>query len=378
MCAAKFYLRSMRSYACVSFSICGLSMILLCQGCSSNVADPRKADAQECVKQEARSQPMEMQQVVRVDLPRIVVDKMTYDFAEVRPDSKKTATFRLTNAGSSTLRITDVQRCCGAVVKLEKKELSPGESGVLTTEFVAGSMPQALNKKIRLLTNDPEKPQIELAITGKVVPTLAWTPPRFEIAAYQEIITCPEITIKSLDGKPFAVKGFSATGACLTADFDPSHTASELTLKPQVDRAKLAAAEFSNGRVKIEVTHPDYEAIYLDFAIKPVFEITPARIFVVNAEPGRAVLRTLQVQDRRTTASGDVAGQIESVTFKDGGRVEVRGVTNGGKGCEMSLAIWPAGEQTRESLWSDQLLIQMKEGRQLTIPVHVLFKTQPL
>ena len=369
-----------RSHLRALFMLWILSMIVLCEGCSSDGVSPGKTEvhAGKSVKQEPWSEPVEAQQFVSTDTPRITLDRTVYDFGEIRPQSKNTATFRLTNSGKGILRISDVQKCCGAVIKLDKKELAVGESGVLTAEYFAGSALQQLNKKIRLLTNDPRNPQIDLTITGKVMQTLVWTPARFEIATYKEEIVCPEITVKSLDGRPFAIKGFGATGQCLTADFDPNSKASEFTLKPKADRARLEAQASSMGRVKIDVAHRDYEAIYLDFEIKPVFEITPQRIFVVNAEPGQAVLRTLQLQDRRTASSSDISREIESVKFKNGARVEVRGVTSIGRGCEMNLAMWPPADQMRGSLWSDQLVIQMKEGRQVTLPVHILFKPQPL
>ena len=357
-----------------------MSFLLLSASCSSNAdrASAIRIPGQEGVRQGTQMPPTQMQQPIAGGLPRIAVDRTTYEAGEVRPQSKNTATFRLTNTGSGVLKISDVQKCCGTVVKLDKEELAVGETGVLTVEYVAGLAQQPLSKKIRLLSNDPENRQVELTIAGKVVQTLTWTPARFELAAYKEDIICPDITIKSTDGRPFAVKGFTATGQCLTAGFDPNSRASEVILRPKVDRAKLAAAQFSTGRVKIEVAHRDYEAIYLDFEIKPVFEITPPRIFVLNAERGQAVLRTLQLQDRRANSPAEVSREIESVTFKNGARVELRSVTSVGRGYEMSLALWPSGDQTRESLWSDQLVIRMKEGRQVTVPVHVLFKTQPL
>ncbi len=357
-----------------------LSLVLLSASCSSSTGNASAigVPGQEVVGQAAQTPSTQVERPVGAGVPRIVPDRTTYDAGEIRPQSKNTATFRLTNAGKGVLNISDVQKCCGTVAKLDKKELAVGETGILTVEYIAGPVPQALSKKIRVLTNDPEHRQVDLTITGKVIQTLTWTPTRFELAAYKEDIVCPPITIKSTDGRPFAVKGFAATGQCLAADFDPNSKAGEITLKPKADRAKLETQPTSMGRIKIDVAHRDYEAIYLDFEIKPVFEVTPPRIFVVNAEPGQAVLRTLEVQDRRTTPNSDVSGEIESIRFKNGGRVEMREVTGVGKGCAINLAIWPTADQTKGTLWSDQLVIQMKEGRQVTIPVHVLFKSQPL
>lgn len=308
--------------------------------------------------------------------PQIVVDKPTHDFEKVRPGSTNTASSRLTNSGGSRLRITEVKQCCGVVAKIDKRELASGESATLTLECQAGQMGGKFGKKIAIMTNDPKSPQIVLTLAGEVVPTLSWTPTRFEIPAYRENPVCPEIKIKSLDGTPFAVKGFMATGQCLTADFDANNKASELTLKPKADRVKLAAAAFSNGRVRIELAHRDYQTIELDFDIKPAIEVTPLRIMVFNAESGKPVVRALQLQDNRLETKAEISTSIESVAFKNGSRIEMRGVTKVGRGCEISLALSPAGGQKSEAFWSDQLLVRLRGGPLLTVPVHVFYKIQ--
>jgi len=359
---------------------CFLSVALLCQSGSSQTSAPSKVESpldQGAVPASGKKagivQPIDSQ-----GAPRIVLDSTTHDFDQIRPSSTNTVSFRLTNTGGGTLKITDVKQCCGTVAKIDKKELGPGENAVLTVECNAGQAAGKLSKKIGIVTNDPKNPQTELTITGEVVPTLLWAPTRFEIAAYKENVVCPEITIKSLDSTAFALKGFSATGQCLTADFDPCNEARELTLKPRVDRVKLIAAEFSTGRVRIDLAHRDYQAIELDFDIKPAIGVTPPRIMVFNAEAGKPVLRTLQLQDNRTDSTGDLSGGIESVAFKNGARVEMRGVTKIGRGCEMNLALWPASERKNESFWNDQLLVRLKGGPLLSVPVHVFYKVQSL
>jgi len=356
---------------------CSLPFALLFDGCSSDVVNTKsisQVSGQEDHSGAILAETPQEESPELSGIPQIAFDRTRQDVGEIKPGSASSATFRFRNAGGSTLKITDVRQCCGTVVKIDKRELAPGESAALTVECQAGQAAGRLSKKIGIVTNDPKNPTIELAITGEIIATLSWTPARFEIAAYEKNVAGPEIKIKSLDGTPFAVRGFSATGECLTADFDPSIKASEFTLKPKVDRAKLEAQTSLVGHVQIDLAHRDYKAIYLDFDIRPVLEITPRQIFVFNAEIDKPISRTLELQDRRTISNGDVSRRIESIRFKNGGRVEVRTVTNVGQGCTMSLLLWPPDEQMRGSLWTDQLLVQMKEGPQATIPVHVFYR----
>ncbi len=307
--------------------------------------------------------------------PKIVLEKRTHDFNKIRPDSTSKACFCLTNAGGSTLQIADVKQCCGAVVNLDKRELAPAESTVLTAEYHAGQTAGVLRKQIGLSTNDPENPQIQLTIMGEVVPTLAWTPERFAIAEYEENVTCPQIVIRSLDGTPFSIKGLTATGRCLSAEFDPNHKATEFTLEPKVDINRLNALATGNGTIRIDLNHPDYEMIQLGFTVALALQATPAQLFVFNARAGESVLRPIQVRDNQADPNTGSVVQIDSVAFKNGGRVELRDMTASKTGCELKLEIWPVAGKENESFTTDQLVIRMKDGRELTVPVRVFYPT---
>ena len=232
-----------------------------------------------------------------------------------------------------------------------------------------------MNKKITLFTDDPENPQTELTITGKVMRTLEWTPTRFELSAYDKDKGCPEIKIKSLDGTPFSIKGFEATGHRLSADYDPNVEALEFTLKPVLNVAKLEALPVSTGRIKIDLDHRDYETINLSFNVALPFEITPRAIFSMKTPTDKPVLRTLKLQDKRKDSSGDIPSLIESLTFEKGSRVEVLDFTQVDRGCEIKLEIWPNKDAAAGSLWLDKLNIKMKGGQELNVPVYVFYES---
>lgn len=98
---------------------CLLSIALLCQGCSSNTAGTSSIELN--------------------GAPKLVVKNSSYDFGNIKPGSTNTAIFNFTNVGDRLLKITNVKRCCGVVIKLDKEELTPGESGVLTAQYILGT-----------------------------------------------------------------------------------------------------------------------------------------------------------------------------------------------------------------------------------------------
>jgi len=307
----------------VTVGLLKLTVILLAQVNQGQVQAPAtpapsQSQAQVTSQPQSQPQPPDPNQVtpaaVPVSLvPKIVLDKTTYDFGNVIPNSSRTAVFTLTNAGYGTLQITDVKKCCGAIVKLDKQKLDPGESGTLTAEYCAGQGTGSLTKRIGLITNDPKAPQVELTITGKVVQTLTWTPTRFDLSIRSGKAPCPDITIKGLDGTPFSIKGFAATGQSLTADLDPTAKATEFVLKPKVDAAKLEALTTSTGTIRIELDRSDYPAIELGFAVIPSLQVIPSQIFVFSTKADEPVVRTLQVKDNQSDPNVEPGIQIESV-----------------------------------------------------------------
>ncbi len=63
-----------------------------------------------------------------------VLEKSIHNFGKIKPNTTNTAIFTYTNAGNKPLQIKNVQKCCGAVVTLDKEELAPGQSGTLTAK----------------------------------------------------------------------------------------------------------------------------------------------------------------------------------------------------------------------------------------------------
>jgi hypothetical protein len=310
--------------------------------------------------------------------PRIRLDSTAYNLGRIAPESTTSAAFTFSNIGNSTLRILDVRACCGAVISLPKKELAPGEFGLLKVEYGVGQTVGVLRKTLALFTNDPENSEVGLTITGEIIRTLVWTPARFEVAPYKKDVASREITIRSLDNVPFSITRFTATGQCLTVKADPGRKATEFILKPVVDMGKLNSLTTPNGNIRIELDHPDYRMIDVPFSVIPALQATPPQILVFNAKPGEPVTRPIHVQDNQADPNTGTALQVESVTCKNGGRVELRGLTAVKTGCEVKLEICPGAAKQGESFFTDELTIRMKDGRQMVVPLRVFYQVPAL
>jgi len=311
--------------------------------------------------------------IVSIGMPKLELDKSSYDFGNIKPNSTNKAVFNLTNIGKEPLIIKEVKKCCGAVIKLEKQQLSPGESGVLTVEYSAGTGIGKLKKTISLVTNELNSTETKLTIKGQMIQTLKWEPKSFEIATFGDEICCPEITIKSLDNTTFCIKSFVSSFQCFSSDIDTNFKATEFVLKPVLFRDKLEKLDSNNGTIKIELEHPDYKTINLNFDIIKSLQAIPAQILVFNAKANESLRNSIKLYDYHNRSEKDLSEQIEFIIAKNGTKVELVKSIMVEKNCKLYLQITPSENKTEKSFSRDQLVIKMKDGRQLTVPIRIFY-----
>jgi hypothetical protein len=291
--------------------------------------------------------------------PKITFEKAAQDFGEVGPGIKRTSEFKFTNTGDSLLEITKVEGCCGVITKLDKMQYEPGESGTIKVEYSTSSVAGVMNRQLHVVSNDKTNPRAALTIKAKIVPKISYEPQRgLKILLKGEQTSCPEITITSLDGKPFAIKGFISTGNCLTADYDPSVEATKFVLQPKVDVEKLQKQ--MNGFVHIRLTHPENNTIAIAFNAVSRFKITPPQIVAFNAEPGKSITRKIWVLNNY-----EEEFEIESISSQND-IIKVRSQDAIKNGYQFILEITPPAKES-EAGFTDVLLVKIKGQKELEV-----------
>lgn len=77
--------------------------------------------------------------------------------------------FRIKNVGDADLVINDITTTCGCTAALiDKKLLSPGETGTLEVTILTSGKRDLIEKKIVLQTNDTQEPSKEITVSVKV------------------------------------------------------------------------------------------------------------------------------------------------------------------------------------------------------------------
>ncbi len=293
--------------------------------------------------------------------PEIMFENLLYDFGEIEPRSKFMGEFKFKNTGDGPLKITKIDKCCGAVLKLDKesKEYAPGESGTLTVEYHSGLGPGIITRQIHVHSNDKEKPNVTLTIKAKIVTAVEHQPKSVGLAFNSENAGCPDITINSLDNTPFSIKSFKSPGDCITADVNSAVQATKFVLSPKVDLEKLK--KNPNGVIHIELTHPRHRKVVVSYSTLPEFKLDPPAFIIFDAEPQKPVKRDVWILNNY---GRDFA--IESISSKNN-TIKVLSHEKITNGYHFEVEITPPAEEGEKRIFMDTLIINIKDNKPLEI-----------
>lgn len=295
------------------------------------------------------------------DGPRIVLEKVLYDFGEIGPGTKQSAKFRFKNAGTTPLKITLVRVCCGVVARGVKagQQYKPGQSGVLELDYQAGAQPGAVRRRIYLQSNDPLQGTVTITIKATIARRVEHTPTSLKLFLKQDNAGAKDITLTSLDGKPFSIKGFKATANAITVQFDPAAEGTSFVLKPQADMEKLA--KNLRGQISIDLTHPECKNVRILYDVLAEFTVSPPQIMLFDLKAGRPMQREIWIL---SNYQDDF--EIESVSSQKGTikLVEKKKVD---KRYQLKIELTPPPVEGDRAVLSDKLEVKIKGGETLSI-----------
>ena len=300
--------------------------------------------------------------------PKITFEKEVYDFGEVGVNTKRTDRIKFSNTGDALLKITHVEGCCGVHVKLDKTEYEPGKSGALEMEWTAKRIPTTMMWRIIVQSNDRTNPEVTLTMKAKLVKKIACEPPRLRLCLDEENAGCPKLTIRSLDKRPFSIKGIRSTADCITADFDPSKEAAEFVLEPKISMEKLQ--QNLQGRIGFELTHPEGRELTVLFDVLPKYTLNPQLLIVLDAMPGKPMARKIKV-----TGNFGESPDVKSVTSKDGTfAVKLLGEKVIDGGCEIEVEVTPMAPVVEgKTVYTGTLYITLESDEELPIDCNAYY-----
>ena len=203
--------------------------------------------------------------------PKLSLEKASHDFGEVGPETARTAQYKFKNTGDAPLIVSQVKTCCGVRARGVKngQEYAPGQGGTLELDCTFGNTPGAMTRNIYLHTNDPNQKVTTITFKAKIVRRIECKPDRLRLFLNQENAGCGDLTLTSLDGRPFSITRIRSTANAITADIDPAVKATEFVLKLQADMQKLERN--LRGQISIDLTHPEGKNVRVLYDVLPDF-----------------------------------------------------------------------------------------------------------
>jgi len=324
-------------------------------------AEPAKPGESGQESAPAAEQSVETSAPLVANAPRITLEKVVHDFGEIGPGTAQSTQFRFKNAGTAPLKITQVRSCCGVVARGVKagQQYAPDESGVLELDYRAGTQPGSMRRKIYIQSNDPLQGVVTLTIKATIARRVDHTPTNLKLFLKQENAGAKEITLTSLDGKPFSIKGFRSTANAITAQFDPAAEGTRFVLKPKADMEKLQRN--LRGQISIDLTHPECKNVRILYDVLAEFTVSPPQIMLFNLKAGQPVQREIWIlsnyQDDFEIES--VSSQKGTVKLVEKKKVEKR--------YQLRIELTPPPVEGERAVLSDTLEVKIKGGETLSI-----------
>lgn len=341
----------MRTHLIILTVFAALGLFFIQVGCEQQATQVEKPPVPQKIAEEPKAPEAETAKAA----PRIVFEKTVHDFGQIDPGSTLRCEFKFKNSGNALLKIGKVRAPCGCTVpELKKKQYEPGETGTLKVRYHASIRPGPATKHIFVPSNDPENPEVKLAVKSEVVEKVNVKPKRLSLSLKKENAGCPKITITSIDAQPFSIRKFESPGNCITADFNPDEKATEFVLQPKVDIPKLRKT--LNGSIRIEITHPKLNRLTVTYSAPPDFQTRPQTIFIQQAEPNKPVQKKIWV---KSNYGEDF--EIEAISSQKGS-IKVLSRNKQAGQFALDIEITPPEPVGKLKFFRDVLKIKIKDG----------------
>ncbi len=161
--------------------------------------------------------------------PKIRFDQTTYDFGTTSLVQSVTGTFTFQNVGDAELQVQTPKPSCGCTVAGVKPDrLKPGEKGELVFTLNLAGVRGPMEKSITVPSNDPQQPELNLAIKGNVKQAFEIAPPLVKLGElHMGASTNAIVTVKRVDGKKLAITKLETGDPSVRARVEPGKDGEE-------------------------------------------------------------------------------------------------------------------------------------------------------
>lgn len=176
--------------------------------------------------------------------PDVYVVDPVFDFGKMESQEVRNHEFEVRNRGDAPLVLTRGPTTCRCtVVDFDELRVPPGQSVAVTMEWDAKDFVGPITQRATVFTNDPNQPEFDLTITGKVVRSVRAMPSSLTFSRVpldQE--TVGEVRVFGYRDTPVEVTGVELTQEGTSEFFEVDYTPmseAELELEPDATNGYL-------------------------------------------------------------------------------------------------------------------------------------------
>lgn len=129
--------------------------------------------------------------------------------------------FTVVNRGQTDLEIPQVKPSCGCSVVRWDKRIKPGKEAAIEAEMDTLNFHGRLAKHLTIVSNDPERPRLELTISAQVTPLVQISPRSPVQLAVDEQPVTREFTLERTGGHSMKVLQVTPTASYLKTELVP-------------------------------------------------------------------------------------------------------------------------------------------------------------
>lgn len=238
------------------------------------------------------------QSIETTGVPLAVVDRTSLDLGSFRAfdNTPPQGTFVIRNGGSGELRLSKVQLSCTCVdARLSIAALQPGQQANLDIRFRPGENAKQPSAQVKVTTNDPQNPFLQLTVQWEVAHDLIATPSEVFFPAndrnweYQRIaVHFARADLDAVRDKPTLFFNDKALDARFEAKAAPTvgnkHYWGDIVLKPK--RPPEAVIDTISDVQLFVPTTKDRVSITIRWQREAEFEASPAEVYMGVVKPG--------------------------------------------------------------------------------------------
>jgi hypothetical protein len=186
--------------------------------------------------------------------PKLVLEPSEYDFGRMETDGAGRHDFVLANRGDRPLILSRGKNSCGCCMCLcdarlpDQGRIPPGQSAKVALEWSVRQYTGDFHQSETLSTNDPARPEVTLAVTGRITPTVRVVPTQLvfsRVPAGQPAVG--EIRLYGYRAEALKILGREFSDPAKAADF-------KIDLQPlSADRVSAEADARSGCLLRVEV-----------------------------------------------------------------------------------------------------------------------------